>query len=394
MRADGEAALSDRQVEQKVTALLGQMTLEEKVGQLTPDRGRLFPGMDPAEEPIRKGGARLGPLAQRPEAVQRAPEDRGRGDAAQDPAALRPRRDPRLPHDLPGAAGHGRLVGSRGAREGAGHRGARSARRRPPLDVRPDARHRARRALGPHRRGRGRGSLPGRGHGGGPGARLPGPVPRRARASHRLRQALRRPTAPPTAGATTTRSYVPEGLLRNVYLPPFQAAVKAGVGTFMSAYMDLNDVPASGEPLPAARRAARRVGLQGLRGERRLRGRRTSSSRASRRRRGRRPRARCRAGPRHGHGEQHLRPEPRPGCRGRYGSRWPQIDAAVRPILAIKVRMGLFENPYVDESKVAAGARRAGAPRGRRGAPPSARWCCCATRGGLLPLAKDLATSP
>jgi len=31
-----------------------------------------------------------------------------------------------------------------------------------------------------------------------------------------------------------------------VYFPPFQAAVEAGVGTFMSAYMDLNDVPASG----------------------------------------------------------------------------------------------------------------------------------------------------
>ena len=40
--------------------------------------------------------------------------------------------------------------------------------------------------------------------------------------------------------------YLPEGRLRNVYFPPFQAAVKAGVGTFMSAYMDLNDVPASG----------------------------------------------------------------------------------------------------------------------------------------------------
>lgn len=41
-------------------------------------------------------------------------------------------------------------------------------------------------------------------------------------------------------------SYVPETLLYNVYLPPFHAAVKAGVGSAMSAYMDLNDVPASG----------------------------------------------------------------------------------------------------------------------------------------------------
>ena len=41
-------------------------------------------------------------------------------------------------------------------------------------------------------------------------------------------------------------SYVPEELMRNVYLVPFHAAVQAGVGSVMSAYMDLNDVPASG----------------------------------------------------------------------------------------------------------------------------------------------------
>ncbi len=41
-------------------------------------------------------------------------------------------------------------------------------------------------------------------------------------------------------------SYIPEELMWNVYLPPFKAAVDAGVGTVMSAYMDLNDVPASG----------------------------------------------------------------------------------------------------------------------------------------------------
>jgi beta-glucosidase len=41
-------------------------------------------------------------------------------------------------------------------------------------------------------------------------------------------------------------SYIPETLLYNVYLAPFHAAVKAGVGSVMSAYMDLNDVPATG----------------------------------------------------------------------------------------------------------------------------------------------------
>ncbi|MGA7256915.1 MAG: beta-glucosidase BglX [Terracidiphilus sp.] len=41
-------------------------------------------------------------------------------------------------------------------------------------------------------------------------------------------------------------SYIPEELFRNVYLKPFHAAEQAGAGSFMSAYMDLNDVPASG----------------------------------------------------------------------------------------------------------------------------------------------------
>lgn len=37
-----------------------------------------------------------------------------------------------------------------------------------------------------------------------------------------------------------------ESQLRNVYLKPFKAGVEAGAGTIMDAYIDLNDVPASG----------------------------------------------------------------------------------------------------------------------------------------------------
>lgn len=40
-----------------------------------------------------------------------------------------------------------------------------------------------------------------------------------------------------------------EGELRNVYLPPFKAAVDAGVETFMTAFNELNGVPASGSTL-------------------------------------------------------------------------------------------------------------------------------------------------
>ncbi|WP_293762889.1 beta-glucosidase BglX [uncultured Paraglaciecola sp.] len=39
---------------------------------------------------------------------------------------------------------------------------------------------------------------------------------------------------------------IPENELRNVYLPPFKAVADAGVATFMSAFNDLNGVPASG----------------------------------------------------------------------------------------------------------------------------------------------------
>jgi beta-glucosidase len=39
---------------------------------------------------------------------------------------------------------------------------------------------------------------------------------------------------------------ISEPTLRDIYLPPFESAVKSGVGTFMSAFLDLNGVPASG----------------------------------------------------------------------------------------------------------------------------------------------------
>lgn len=52
--AQSPTPLTEQQVAQTVTALLGQMTLAEKVGQLT--QAGAFPGMDPAGA-IRKGGA-------------------------------------------------------------------------------------------------------------------------------------------------------------------------------------------------------------------------------------------------------------------------------------------------------------------------------------------------
>ena len=48
------------------------------------------------------------------------------------------------------------------------------------------------------------------------------------------------------AGRDYNTTYIPEPLLRNVHLKPFKAAQNAGALTFMSAFNDLNGVPTSG----------------------------------------------------------------------------------------------------------------------------------------------------
>lgn len=47
-------------------------------------------------------------------------------------------------------------------------------------------------------------------------------------------------------GRDYNSTYIPERQLRNVYLPPFEAAVKAGVATFMTSFNDNDGIPASG----------------------------------------------------------------------------------------------------------------------------------------------------
>ena len=47
-------------------------------------------------------------------------------------------------------------------------------------------------------------------------------------------------------GRDYNTTLIPERTLRNVYLPPFRGCVDAGVASLMSAFNELNDVPASG----------------------------------------------------------------------------------------------------------------------------------------------------
>jgi beta-glucosidase len=181
--------------------------------------------------------------------------------------------------------------------------------------------------------------------------------------------------------------YLPESRLRNVYFPPFEAAVKAGVGTFMSAYMDLNDVPASGN---------RFLLHDVLRGEWGFKGFVVSDAFAVANlviqgfaRDGRDAAFRAlSAGVDMDMASntyaQHLSGLVKDGAL-----KPADIDAAVRPILAIKVRLGLFEQPYTDESKL---AQVVALPEHRREARLAAQRSMVLLRneGRLLPLAKSV----
>ena len=147
-------------------------------------------------------------------------------------------------------------------------------------------------------------------------------------------------------------SYVPEVLLRNLYLPPFHAAVKQGVGSLMSAYMDLNDVPATGNRwllhdvlrdewgfngfVVSDAWAVRNLVTHGFASDNEDAAYRAIS-----------------AGLNMDMDSDTLLPNvPKLLAAGKITP--TQLDDAVRPILEMKIRLGLFEHPYVDESKVEA----------------------------------------
>ncbi len=100
-------------------------------------------------------------------------------------------------------------------------------------------------------------------------------------------------------------SYIPEELMWNVYLPPFKAAADAGVGTFMSAYMDLNDVPASGNRWLLHDVLRERVELQRFCGKRRKCGSQPDRPRLRARRPGRGAEG-LRRRAEHGHGQRNI----------------------------------------------------------------------------------------
>lgn len=187
-------------------------------------------------------------------------------------------------------------------------------------------------------------------------------------------------------------SNIPESLLYNVYLPPFHAAVKAGVGSAMSAYMDLNDVPATGN---------RWLLHDVLRDQWNFTGFVVSDANA------------VKSLEKHGFAKDlsdaalrafnagvnmEMAIDFTAYSRGLASAvqngqiTEQQIEAAARPILETKIRLGLFEHPYVD---VARSQQILATPGHRTTARLAAERTAVLLRneGKLLPLRKSTYTS-
>src|SRR5688500_7265213 len=151
------------------------------------------------------------------------------------------------------------------------------------------------------------------------------------------------------AGRDYNTTDMSERTLREIYFPPFKAAVDAGVGTLMSAFNDLNGVPTTANPFTLT---------QVLRGEWKFDGFVVSDYTAVMELLNHRLAATEPEAAQHAlnagtdmemvsrfyikHGADLLR-------AGKL--RQETIDEAVRRILRIKFRLGLFEKPYADVAR-------------------------------------------
>jgi beta-glucosidase len=152
-------------------------------------------------------------------------------------------------------------------------------------------------------------------------------------------------------GRDYDEAYIPETLLQNVYLKPFHAAVKAGIGSAMSAYLDLNDVPTTGN---------RWLLHDVLRDDWKFTGFVVSDANS------------VKSLQNHGYAKDvyeaalyafnaGVNMEMALGFTAyskslataveRKQITVQQIEDAARPILEVKIRLGLFEHPYVDEAR-------------------------------------------
>ncbi len=177
--------------------------------------------------------------------------------------------------------------------------------------------------------------------------------------------------------------------LWNVYLPPFHAAIKAGAGSLMSSYTDLNGVPATGNRWLLHDVLREQWGFQGFvvsdwESVQNL----TTHGFAS--------------GPEDAavhavnagvdmemtsHDIRDCLPEALKQGKVQQST----IDAAVRSILLVKYQLGLFQHPYADVSKAAS---QLVTPEQRAAARSVAEHTAVLLRneGNLLPLRKSLSS--
>ena len=190
-------------------------------------------------------------------------------------------------------------------------------------------------------------------------------------------------------GRDYDEAYIPETLMQNVYLKPFHAAVKAGIGSAMSAYLDLNDVPTTGN---------RWLLHDVLRDDWKFTGFVVSDANS------------VKSLQNHGYAKDvyeaglyafnagvnmemaidftaYSKSLATAAERGQITAQ--QIEDAARPILETKIRLGLFEHPYVDELR----AREIlAAPEHRTAARLAAERTAVLLRNekNLLPLKKEV----
>src|ERR1041384_4204803 len=195
-----------------------------------------------------------------------------------------------------------------------------------------------------------------------------------------------------TGGRDYDAAYISDAELYNVYLPPFKAAVDGGVGSAMSAYMDLNDVPATGNAFLLRDVLRKQWGFKGFVvsdadavGNLVTHGFAEDKSDAAYRA--------FTAGvdmemsfPGNPIASTYSSSLSKLIAEGRVNK--AQLDEAVRRILEAKFKLGLFENPYVDESRVAAIHNN---PEHRRLARVAAQRSTGLLRneGNVLPLVKS-----
>ncbi|KQS54074.1 glycoside hydrolase [Brevundimonas sp. Leaf363] len=188
----------------------------------------------------------------------------------------------------------------------------------------------------------------------------------------------------PDGGRDYDGVYLSDAEIYNTYLPPFRAAIQAGAGNVMSAYMDLNDIPASGNSWLLNDLLRGELGFQGwvVSDANAVKSQEVQDFAASR------SDTAVRAVSAGNDMEMSI-------GRGAFAELAAAVrdgrlseatlNQSVRRILIAKIRMGLFERPYVDEADA---ARVLASPQHRQEAEHAAAQSLVLLRneGGVLPL--------